>query len=136
MDWTQIIVVALTVLFGSGGVVVTVIQNGKAHDKKHDKTDGELEKLLDEIKQLKEGQAAITEELRVNSYATKKQIKYTLTRLHQESMGRKYTTQYELECAEDLYTEYKRLGGNSFIDKVMGNLRGLPIRFAEQEEQQ
>ena len=51
-------------------------------------------------------------------------------------MGRKYTTQYELECAEDLYTEYKRLGGNSFIDKVMGNLRGLPIRFAEQEEQQ
>ena len=134
MDWTQIIVVALTVLFGSGGVVVTVIQNGKSHGKKHDKTDAELEKLLAEIKQLKEGQAAITEELRTNSYATKKQIKYTLTRLHQEAMGRVYITRYELECAEDLYTEYTRLGGNSFISKVMNEMRGLPIRFAGEEQ--
>ncbi|GHU95035.1 hypothetical protein FACS1894208_07150 [Clostridia bacterium] len=135
MDWTQIIVTILVVLFGSGGTIVTLIANGRSHDKKHDKTDGELEKLLAEIKQLKEGQTAIKEELRVNSYATKKQIKYTLTRLHRETTTRGYISRYELECAEDLYTEYKRLGGNSFIDKVMNEMRSLPIRFAEQEEQ-
>ncbi|GHV32134.1 hypothetical protein FACS18949_02180 [Clostridia bacterium] len=130
MDWTQIIVVALTVLFGSGGVVVTVIQNGKSHDKKHDKTDTELEKLLDEIKQLKAGQTVIKEELRVNSYANKKQIKYTLTRLHREATQRGYITRYELECAEDLFTEYQRLNGNSFVGKIMEELRNLTIRFA------
>lgn len=134
MDWTQIIVVALTVLFGSGGVVVTVIQNGKAHDKKHDKTDTELAELLKEIKSLKEGQTVIKEELRINSYATKKQIKYTLTRLHREATMRGFISRYELECSEDLYTEYQRLKGNSFVSKVMEELRELPIRFANQEE--
>ena len=131
LDWTQIIIVALTVLFGSGGTIVTLVANGKAHDKKHDKTDIELVRVLEEIKSLKQGQTVIKDELVVNSYATKKQIKYTLTRLHREATLRGHVTRYELECAEDLYTEYKRLKGNSFIETVMKELRELPIKFAE-----
>ena len=134
MDWTQVVVTALVVLFGSGGVVVTIIQNGKSHDKKHDKTESDLAKLLEELDALKKGQEFIKEELRTNSYATKKQIKYTLTRLHREAVTRGYITRYELECAEDLYTEYKRLGGNSFIDTVMREMRELDIKFGVMEE--
>ncbi|GHV50484.1 hypothetical protein FACS1894216_02770 [Synergistales bacterium] len=120
LDWTQIVIVALTVLFGSGGVAVTVIQRGRSHDK-------EFAALIDEIKQLKEGQGAIKEVLKVNGYATKKQIKYTLTRLHREASERDYVTRYELECAEDLYIEYKRLNGNTFVDRIMEEIRELPI---------
>ncbi|MDR0821844.1 MAG: hypothetical protein LBN40_05230 [Oscillospiraceae bacterium] len=134
MDWTQVIVTALIVLFGSGGVLVTIIQNGKSHDKKHDKTDANLENLLTEVKQLKDGQAPIKEELSHNTYATKQQIKYTLTRLHRDALIRMCITSYELECAEDLYTEYKRLKGNSFIDKVISDLRKLEIRFSGTED--
>jgi len=134
MDWSQIIATILIVLFGSGGTIVTLIQNNKKHDKKHDKLDRELEEALELIKTLQAGQNSIKEELRNNSYATKKQIKYTLTRLHRETSQRGNISRYELECAEDLYTEYKRLNGNSFIDKVMVELRGLPIMFASIDE--
>lgn len=128
MDWTQIIVTALLVLFGSGGVVVTLIQNGKKHEIHHEKTDMELQTVIDSLKELQSQQIDVKNELKNNSQSTKKQIKYSLTRLHKECMERNSVSMYELECAEDLYTEYKHLGGNSFIDTLMTDLRDLKIR--------
>ena len=136
MDWTPVIAAVLTVLFGSGGVLVTFIRHSKSHDKRHDKTDGELAEAIKVLRSLQEGYNEIKKEFRDNSYATKKQVKYTLTRLHRESVTRGYISRYELECAEDLYTEYKRLGGNSFINTVMWEIRELEIKFGQMEEMQ
>jgi hypothetical protein len=138
MDWTSIITTAMIVLLGSGGLVVTVLGNSKKHDKKHDNIDEELKKILTELKNARDEIDDVKDQLRNNNYATKKQIKYTLTRLHRECIGRGCITRYELECAEDLYTEYQRLDGNSFVDRVMEDLRALPIKFVDigiQEEQ-
>jgi hypothetical protein len=135
MDWTPILTAATTGLFGLLVVLLPVMLNKQnKHAKQHDKTEDEIKQALEFIQSLKTGQKEIKDELRNNSYATKKQIKYTLTRLHREATSRGFLSRYELECAEDLYTEYKRLGGNSFIDKVMEELRNLPIKFAEFEQ--
>jgi hypothetical protein len=135
MDWTPIIVSVLTVIFGSGGVLVTFIQHNKTRDKKHEKTDRNVAEALKLLRDLQTNQSEIKKELRDNSYATKKQIKYTLTRLHRELVTRGFISRYELECAEDLYTEYKRLDGNSFIDTVMREMRELDIKFSLRTEE-
>jgi hypothetical protein len=131
MDWTQIIVTLLVVLLGSGGTIVTIIQNNRTHEKKHDENDKNITAVKDAIGRLETGHKAIQERMKLNSVAAQKQIKYTLTRLHRESVQRGHITRYELECAEDLFAQYIELEGNSFVGEIMKDLRKLPIKFED-----
>jgi hypothetical protein len=131
MDFTQIIITLLTLLFGSSGLIVTIFQHRKSREKNSD----DIKKITVQLKNINEVQTSIKTEVSNNSAANKKQIKYTLTRLHRECVERGYITRYELECAEEMYSEYKNLGGNSFVDTIMIDLRGLQIRFAHEGAQ-
>ncbi|GHU53505.1 hypothetical protein FACS1894132_05830 [Clostridia bacterium] len=141
MDWTQIIITSVTVLGGSGSVLAAMFNNSKKHNKKHEKTDFEIENIrrqneliISKYSELEVYIDKIENDIVNQNYATKKQIKYTLTRIHREVTENGFITRYILECAEDLYTEYKNLQGNSFIDKIMSEIRELPTKAMESEK--
>ena len=55
-------------------------------------------------------------------------IKARIVQTHDSSCEKGYIGKYTLETAEDLFEQYTALGGNSFIVKMMEEIRKLPIK--------
>jgi hypothetical protein len=127
MDWNTIAVTIISVLFSSGGVLATLLNNAKKHDAKHVNTDVQVAQMMNEIKQVHSKIENATENLEITSEALKAQLKYTITRMHSICKERNEMSQFEYQCCESLYEQYKGLGGNSFIDILMKDLRELKI---------
>lgn len=54
-----------------------------------------------------------------------------INQAHDIYMEKEYIGAHSLFVIEELYTSYKALGGNSFIDRQMEDIRGLEVRSAE-----
>lgn len=54
-----------------------------------------------------------------------------INQVHDIYMEKQYIGAHSLFVIEELYTSYKALGGNSFIDRQMEDIRGLEVRSAE-----
>ena len=56
-----------------------------------------------------------------------------INQAHDYYMRKKFIGAHSLFIVEELYTSYKKLGGNSFIDHQMEDIRELEVRSAETE---
>lgn len=54
-----------------------------------------------------------------------------INQAHDYYMRKKFIGAHSLFIVEELYSSYKKLGGNSFIDHQMEDLRSLEVRSAE-----
>lgn len=54
-----------------------------------------------------------------------------INQAHDYYMRKKFIGAHSLFVVEELYTSYKQLGGNSFVDKQMEDIRNLEVRSAE-----
>lgn len=54
-----------------------------------------------------------------------------INQAHDIYMEKEYIGAHSLFVIEELYASYKALGGNSFIDRQMEDIRGLEVRSAE-----
>ena len=56
----------------------------------------------------------------------KNDIKAWITEKYHEIMKRGWVDDYELDCLERRYLDYKQEGGNSYIEDLMEDIRRLP----------
>lgn len=56
-----------------------------------------------------------------------------INQAHDYYMRKKFIGAHSLFIVEELYTSYKKLGGNSFIDHQIEDIRELEVRSAETE---
>jgi len=61
------------------------------------------------------------------TYATKQNMKHTITKASEEYLARSYITSYELQSLEDMYKAYEQIGGNSFVHTLMSKIRKLKV---------
>ena len=65
--------------------------------------------------------------------ATRLSLQYTITRAHEEYKRAGSISTYSLRCLTDLYTQYKALGGNSFIDALIAEIKQIPMSMMGDE---
>ena len=65
--------------------------------------------------------------LREIKEATRSSMQYTITRAHEEYRKAGEISTYSMRCLTDLHEQYKALGGNSFCDALMKDIRRLPM---------
>lgn len=58
-------------------------------------------------------------------------IRERINQIHQEYVPKGWIGAHTLFIVEELYKMYKALGGNSFIDRHMEDIRALEVRSAE-----
>lgn len=54
-----------------------------------------------------------------------------INQAHDYYMRKNFIGSHSLFVVEELYTSYKQLGGNSFVDRQMEDIRDLEVRSAE-----
>jgi len=59
--------------------------------------------------------------------ATLSSLKYSMARAHREYTQNGRISRIALECVCDMFSRYKALGGNGFIDTLINELKNLPI---------
>lgn len=89
--------------------------------KMQDKLTEMNEVLQDFIKESKESDELIKENMLANA-------RYTINDAHTMYCDRGNIDEHTLYTLEEVYKSYKKLGGNTFIDKQMNELRSLEIR--------
>lgn len=58
-----------------------------------------------------------------------------INQAHDYYMRKGFIGAHSLFAVEELYTSYKQLGGNSFVDRQMEDIRDLEVRSAEIDDQ-
>lgn len=85
----------------------------------------EIKKLLEEQKlQNKQQQEEI---LKINDALTST-IRNTILNIYLTKLNSETITAFEMENLEHLYSDYKKMGGNSFVENCMENLRNKKIK--------
>lgn len=87
----------------------------------------EIDKSIRELRKIVESNSAQTNQALLSL------IRERINQIHQEYFHKKWIGAHTLFVVEELYTMYKLLGGNSFIDKQMKDIRSLEVRSAEDE---
>ena len=67
------------------------------------------------------------ETIKRNRDAAKMSLKYSITRAHEEYMQKGKIGRYALQCIHEMHDQYKELGGNGFVEAIVGQLHNLPI---------
>lgn len=91
-------------------------------------------KLLEMDKKLEKflaSQDASSQQLRTSMLASTRD---RINQAHDYYMNKGFIGAHSLFVVEDLYTAYKQLGGNSFVDRQMEDLRSLEVRSAELDQ--
>ena len=85
-------------------------------------------------KQIQKAAAPIQDELaaavRQNREAAKMSLKYSITRAHEEYIQNGKIGRHALQCIHEMHDQYKELGGNGFVEALVGQLHALPIDIA------
>lgn len=92
--------------------------------------DSKIDELKDKIQEYVENQQANNEDVRKALMASTRD---RINQAHDYYVKRKYIGAHSLFVVEELYSSYKRLGGNSFVDRQMEDIRELEVRSAEIE---
>lgn len=58
---------------------------------------------------------------------TKCSLRNDILSIYDRCKPKKQITRYQLQSVHYTYTEYKKLGGNSFIDEIMDEIKGFDI---------
>lgn len=87
----------------------------------------EIDKQLRELKKLFESNTTQTNQALLSL------IRERINQIHQEYFLQGWIGAHTLFVVEELYTMYKVLGGNSFIDRQMKDIRSLEVKSAEDE---
>ena len=59
--------------------------------------------------------------------AIKGLLRFAILSIYDGCKETKKITRYQLQCVHSLYTIYKKLGGNSFVDEIMEKLDGFEL---------
>lgn len=59
---------------------------------------------------------------------TKCSLRNDILAIYDRCNPTKQITKYQLQSVHFTYTEYKKLGGNSFIDEIMDEIKGFEIK--------
>ena len=104
--------------------VLGIIRNKKEKEELIESID-EIKKLLEEQKlQNKQQQEEI---LKINDALTST-IRNTILNIYLSKLNSETITAFEMENLEHLYSDYKKMGGNSFVENCMENLRNKKIK--------
>lgn len=63
------------------------------------------------------------------------QLRSSIMRYYYDFVDKQYIYTDAMECVEEMYKSYKKLGGNGFIEKKVEFLRTLPNVKIKKEEQ-
>ena len=99
-----------------------------------EKQNEQIDKIKEDIQILIENQEKVFEEIELFKQqlemiieSDKDDIKSWITEKHHfYCYERKWIDDYSMDCIEKRYGHYKDEGGNSFIEELMNELRGLP----------
>lgn len=99
-----------------------------------EKQNEQIDKIKEDIQILIENQEKVFEEIQLFKQqlemiieSDKDDIKSWITEKHHfYCYERKWIDDYSMDCIEKRYGHYKDEGGNSFIEELMNELRGLP----------
>lgn len=75
------------------------------------------------LNNLSDFRCALEDSKKIDKIVLKKSISET----HQRVMAQRYISRYDLEIVEEEFERYKELHGNSFIHKMMEDIRILDI---------
>ena len=103
----------------------------KSLDKYSETFDSKIKDLNDAIQEF------ITNQNLYNNQIRKALLNSTRDRINQAHdyyVRKKFIGAHSLYVVEELYSSYKELGGNTFIDRQMEDLRNLEVRSAETDD--
>lgn len=86
-----------------------------------------IEKIVQQMEKLTKKVDTIDEAVKDLTESDKEDIKAYITNRYRyfvKDIG--YIDEFTLDCIEKRYIRYKKEGGNSFIDELMGQIRALP----------
>ena len=91
------------------------------------------------VKKVNRGIAAAVEPMKAelklaiadNREATLSSLRYSITKAHEKYMERGCIGRHSLQCIHDMYDQYKKLGGNSFVETLVNQLHSLPPQERE-----
>lgn len=93
--------------------------------------DDKLEKLDIQLKHFIANQETSNEQMRKSLLSSTRD---RINQAHDYYTRKKFIGAHSLFVVEELYASYKQLGGNSFVDRQMEDIRELEVRSAETEE--
>ena len=126
---------------GAAGIVTKVFKKQvsrqiedfmQAKSSNDNNYDNRFESKLDELHQLiLDFTASQSKNNELVTRALLSTIRDRINQAHDYYMKRGFIGAHSLFVLEEMYTCYKELGGNSFVDKQMEELRDLPVESAE-----
>ena len=94
-----------------------------------------IQNIETEIKSLRDYVQDFISEQKITNKQTKKSLlastRDRINEAHDYYMKKNFIGAHSLFVVEELYTAYKELGGNSFIDRQMEDIRSLEVISAE-----
>jgi hypothetical protein len=105
--------IGLMELAGIAGAIMAVVGLGAWLKKVADST----------IKPIREMSAKLDK----HNNALRSVLKNSITRTHREFTADGKIGRYTLQSALEMHEQYKALGGNSFVDEIVDELKKLPI---------
>lgn len=96
---------------------VRKITNREEIDKEITNVNDKIDKLTSLVEKTVEQNEALQEEMNKQSEALKASLRNSILKLYYCCLNKEYITTFQLQNLEELYSNYKALGGNSFISK-------------------
>ena len=140
IDVDVIIYICTTIvtISGAGGLILKALKKAlkkTTEEVLHNEMDSYTKTFEDQLKETnKKLEAFISGQEVSNSQTRKSLLASTRDRINQahDYYTRKgYIGAHSLFVVEELYASYKELGGNSFVDRQMEDIRDLEVRSAE-----
>ena len=80
------------------------------------------------LRHVSRGFRSIREDFQTLKEAQRDSLRYQIVQAHDTFVTAGCIGKYSLDCIEDMYESYHRLGGNGFITGIMAEIRALPIK--------
>ena len=138
VDIVIYICTTIVTISGAGGLILKALKKAlkkTTEEVLHNEMDSYTKTFEDQLKETnKKLEAFISGQEVSNSQTRKSLLASTRDRINQahDYYTRKgYIGAHSLFVVEELYASYKELGGNSFVDRQMEDIRDLEVRSAE-----
>ena len=113
--------------------IFSLIDWFKNRGKENFKKDETAEKREAQVQEILKTQAQQSEDIKSMKdciemlvISDKNDIKAWITEKYHEVMSKGWVDDYELDCLEKRYADYRQEGGNSYIEDLMEDIRKLP----------
>lgn len=96
--------------------------------KSHKEIVNQMSDLKDQLTDFCNNQKSVNDQVRKSLLASTRD---SINQAHDYYTKKNYIGAHSLFVIEELYSSYKQLGGNSFVDHQMEDIRSLEVRSAE-----